>query len=105
MKRSTVVALSWLVACSAFVLPAFGRAADLRIAVAADASHADRAVGPATASPAGAGPALAAWLAKQRVGTLIAGDFGERLAPALQARRSRMVEATGVAEMTVREAL
>lgn len=48
-----------------------------------------------------AGPALAAWLAERTVGTLIAGDFGAKLAQALEERGIRAVTASGSASQAV----
>ena len=103
-------------------------AGEARIAVAADAAHAEAPVSqvaaraahilifdaggamveshpnPAAANPGGAGPALARWLAEKKVGTLIAGDFGAKLAPALEERRIRAVRASGPAARAAKEA-
>jgi predicted Fe-Mo cluster-binding NifX family protein len=58
---------------------------------------------PAATEPGGAGPALARWLAEQKVGTLIAGDFGAKLAQALEERKIRAVTASGPAARAVKE--
>jgi predicted Fe-Mo cluster-binding NifX family protein len=118
---------SWLVAAAIVMMAATARADDARIAVAAEAAHAEALVSavaaraphilifdangalmgshpnPAAAEPGGAGPALARWLAEQKVGTLIAGDFGAKLAQALEERKIRAVTARGPAARAAKE--
>jgi predicted Fe-Mo cluster-binding NifX family protein len=104
---------SWLVAAAMVMIAASAWADDARIAVAARAPHilifdANGALmgshlNPAAAEPGGAGPALARWLAEQKVGTLIAGDFGAKLAQALEERKIRAVTARGPAGRAVKE--
>jgi predicted Fe-Mo cluster-binding NifX family protein len=121
--------LSALFAAFGIVLAAMtASAADGRIAVAAEAAHQDAPVSgvaaraphilifrpdgafegaypnPAAANPGGAGPALAGWLTEQRVGTLIAGDFGSKLTQALKEGNIRAVTAAGPASRAVNEA-
>jgi predicted Fe-Mo cluster-binding NifX family protein len=109
------------------MIPTAAWADDARIAVAADAPHAEAPVSavaaraphilifdatgaltgshpnPAAAEPGSAGPALARWLAEQKVGTLIAGDFGGKLTQALEERKIRAVIAKGPAARAVKE--
>jgi len=118
--------MKWLFALMlATAAPAW--AGEARIAVAADAAHAEARVSPvaaraphilifdaagamvewhpnpAAANPGGAGPALARWLAEKNVGTLIAGDFGAKIAPALEERKIRAVKASGAAVQAAKE--
>jgi predicted Fe-Mo cluster-binding NifX family protein len=117
----------WLVAAAIVMMAAPAWAEDARIAVAAEAAHAEAPISavaaraphilifdakgaltgshpnPAAAEPGSAGPALARWLAEQKVGTLIAGDFGAKLAQALEERRIRAVIASGPAALAVKE--
>lgn len=118
----------WVVVCGLVFAATTASADDRRIAVAAEAAHRDAAVSgtaaraphmlifradgafeashrnPAAESPGGAGPALADWLAEQRVGTLIAGDFGSKLMQALEEGNIRAVIADGPASRAVNEA-
>ena len=118
---------SWLVAAAIVMPVATAWAEDARTAVAAEAAHAEAAVSavaaraphilifdanaaltashsnPAAAEPGSAGPALARWLAEQKVGTLIAGDFGAKLTQALEERKIRAVTASGPAARAVKE--
>ena len=118
---------SCLVAAAIVMMTATAWAEDARIAVAAEAAHAEAPIGavaaraphilifdakgaltgshpnPAATEPGGAGPALARWLAEQKVGTLIAGDFGAKLAQALEERKIRAVTASGPAARAVKE--
>jgi predicted Fe-Mo cluster-binding NifX family protein len=59
---------------------------------------------PVAAKPGGAGPALAAWLAEHNVGTLIAGEFGAKLAQALKDRKIGAVMENGPADQAVKKA-
>jgi predicted Fe-Mo cluster-binding NifX family protein len=119
---------SWIVAVAVAMVAAPAWADGARVAVAADAGHAEATVSavaaraphilifdaggalveshpnPAAANPGGAGPALARWLAEKKIETLIAGDFGAKLAQALKERRVRMVTASGNAARAVKEA-
>jgi predicted Fe-Mo cluster-binding NifX family protein len=119
---------SWSIAAAIAMVAAIAWADGARIAVAADAGHAEAAVSavaaraphilifdaggalveshpnPAAANPGGAGPALARWLAEKKVGTLVAGEFGAKLAQALKERGIRMVTASGSAASAVKEA-
>jgi len=98
-----------------------------RIAVAAEATHAEAPISmvaarapqilifdaggtlleshtnPVAANPGGAGPELARWLTKQRVRTLIAGNFGAKLSRALEEGNIRAVTASGPAARAVKE--
>jgi predicted Fe-Mo cluster-binding NifX family protein len=118
----------WLVAAGMVMVTATAGADDARIAVAAEAAHAEAPVSavaaraphilifdatgalveshpnPVAANPGGAGPALAAWLAERKIGTLIAGDFGAKLSQALQERKIGAVTASGPAARAVKEA-
>jgi predicted Fe-Mo cluster-binding NifX family protein len=118
----------WLIAAGMVMVTASAWADEARIAVAAEADHAEAPVSavaaraphilvfdaggvlvesqpnPVAASAGGAGPALAAWLGERNVGTLIAGDFGAKLARALDARGIRMVTASGPAAQAVKKA-
>jgi predicted Fe-Mo cluster-binding NifX family protein len=118
---------SWLVATAIVMIPTAAWADDARIAVAADAAHAEAPVSavaarapyilifdakgvltgshpnPAAAESGSAGPALARWLAEQKVGTLIAGDVGAKLAQALEERKIRAVITSGPAARAVKE--
>jgi predicted Fe-Mo cluster-binding NifX family protein len=100
---------------------------ELRIAIAAEADHAEAPVSavaaraphilifdaagsmvesyknPVAANPGGAGPALARWLAEKKVGTLVAGDFGAKLVPALEERKIAAVKASGPAARAAKE--
>lgn len=120
--------MSWLLALGIAVLVANAWAAGGLIAVAAEAGTAEAPVSdvaaraphillfdadgelvashpnPVAASPGGAGPALAAWLVEQRVTILIAGDFGAKLARALEERGIAAVVAAGPAGEAVQEA-
>jgi predicted Fe-Mo cluster-binding NifX family protein len=119
---------SWLIAAGMITVAATAWADEVRIAVAAEAEQAEAPVSavaaraphilvfdatgslvdsqpnPVAANPGGAGPALAAWLAERKVGTLIAGDFGAKLAQALNERKIRMVTASGPAALAVKKA-
>jgi predicted Fe-Mo cluster-binding NifX family protein len=118
---------SCLVAAAIVMMTATAWAEDARIAVAAEAAHAEAPISavaaraphilifdakgsltgshpnPAATEPGGAGPALARWLAEQKVGTLIAGDFGAKLAQALEERKIRAVTASGPAARAAKE--
>jgi len=118
----------WLVAAGMVTVTATARADEARVAVAAEAARAEALVSPVAArapyillfdatgtlveshpnpvaaQAGGAGPALARWLAEQKAGTLIAGDFGAKLAQALQERRIRMLTASGPAAQAVKKA-
>ena len=118
---------SWFVAAAIVMTAATASAEETRIAVAAEAAHAEAPISavaarvphilifdakgaltgshpnPAAAEPGSAGPALARWLAEQNVGTLIAGDFGPKLAQALEERKIRAVTASGPAALAVKE--
>lgn len=120
---------SWLLAAGMAMIGATAWADDARIAVAAEATHAEAPVSsvaaraphiltfdasgamveshpnPAAANPGGAGPALARWLADKQVGTLIAGDFGAKLWLALEQGKIRAVKASGSAAQAVRKVL
>jgi len=117
----------WLVAAAIVMTAATASAEDTRIAVAAEAAHAEAPISavaaraphilifdangaltashpnPAAAEPGSAGPTLARWLADQKVGTLIAGDFGAKLTQALEERKIRAVIATGSAARAVKD--
>jgi predicted Fe-Mo cluster-binding NifX family protein len=117
----------WLLAVGMLLSGATARADDARIAVAAEAGHAEATVSqvaaraphilifdaagvmveshpnPAAANPGGAGPALARWLAEKKVGTFIAGDFGAKLASALEERKILAVRASGSAAQAVKK--
>jgi predicted Fe-Mo cluster-binding NifX family protein len=117
----------WLLAAGLAVVGTNAWADGARIAVSAEAAHAEAAVSkvaarapfilifdaagkmveshpnPAAANPGGAGPALASWLAEKQVGTLVAGDFGAKLAPALQERKIRAVTGSGPAAQAVKK--
>jgi len=119
----------WLLAAGMAVVGATAWADGARIAVAAEAAHAEAPVSsvaarapfilifdatgameeshpnPVAANPGGAGPALARWLAEKKVGTLIAGDFGAKLSPALEERKIRSVRASGPAAQAAKKAL
>lgn len=127
MKQGLQLA-KWLLVASIVFAAASAWAADARIAVTAESARAEAPVSsvaarapfilifdaagtlvqshpnPAAANPGGAGPALAAWLAEQGVGTLVAGDFGAKLAQALKDRNIRMVQASGTAGRAAKEA-
>lgn len=120
---------AWLMATAIMIttLGTIAEASDSVIAVAAEADHAGARVSsvaarapyillfdaagelmaahpnPVAASPSGAGPALAAWLAEQKVKVLIAGDFGTKLTPALKTNSIRAVTASGPAAQAVKE--
>jgi predicted Fe-Mo cluster-binding NifX family protein len=118
---------SWLVATWLTMAVATAWADDTRVAVAAEAAHVDAPISsvaaraphilifdanrasadshpnPVAVRRGGAGPALAHWLAEQRVGTLIAGKFGAKLAQALKERNIRTVVASGPASRAVKE--
>ncbi|MEX0961069.1 MAG: NifB/NifX family molybdenum-iron cluster-binding protein [Burkholderiales bacterium] len=119
----------WLLAAGMAMIGATAWADGARIAVAAEAAHAEAPVSsvaaraphilifdasgamveshpnPAAANPGGAGPALARWLADKKVGTLIAGDFGAKLSPALEEGKIRTVTASGPAAQAVKKVL
>ena len=59
---------------------------------------------PVSDRPGGAGPALADWLAENQIGTLIAGDFGAKLASALEARKINRVTTSGPAGEAAKKA-
>ena len=118
----------WQIAAGMITVAAIAWAGEMRIAVAADAAQAEAPVSavaaraphilifdasgalveshpnPVAANPGGAGPALAAWLAEKKVGTLIAGEFGAKLAQALKDRKIGAVTASGPAAQAVKEA-
>lgn len=117
-----------LLLLSLFALAGVASAAEARIAVAADGAGADAAVSaaaaraphvlffdakgallesaanPAAASPGGAGPALAQWLAQKGATVLVAGDFGLNLTRALEANKIRYVKKSGPARQAALEA-
>jgi len=118
----------WLLAAGMVVVSASAWAGGTRIAVAADSAQAEAPVSavaaraphilifdasgalveshpnPVAANPGGAGPALAAWLAEKKVGTLIAGEFGAKLAQALKDRKIGAVTASGSAAQAAKKA-
>jgi predicted Fe-Mo cluster-binding NifX family protein len=118
----------WLLAAGMVVVTAGAWADEMRIAEAADAAQAEAAVSavaaraphilifdasgtlvesypnPVAANPGGAGPALAVWLAEKKVGTLVAGEFGAKLAQALKDRKIGAVTASGPAAQAVKKA-
>jgi predicted Fe-Mo cluster-binding NifX family protein len=118
----------WLLAAVIVLVTAGAWAGGTRIAVAADAAQAEAPVSavaaraphilifdasgalveshpnPAAANPGGAGPALASWLTEKKVGTLIAGEFGAKLAQALKARQIGAVTASGPATQAAKMA-
>ena len=117
----------WLIATGVVMSVTTAWADETRIAVAVEAAHIEAAVSPVAAraphilifdtsketanphanpvaaNPGGAGPALARWLATQRVGTLIAGKFGAKLLRALEDNKIRAVTASGPAAKAVKE--
>ncbi|MHB1142359.1 MAG: NifB/NifX family molybdenum-iron cluster-binding protein [Sulfuricaulis sp.] len=118
----------WLLAAGMVVVTAGAWAGEMRIAVAADAAQAEAPVSavaaraphilifdasgalveshpnPVAANLGGAGPALAAWLAEKSVGTLVAGEFGAKLAQALKDRKIGAVTASGPAAQAAKKA-
>lgn len=118
---------SWLVGTGLIMAVAIAWADEIRIAVAVEAAHMEAPVStaaaraphilifeaggelveshpnPVAANPGGAGPALARWLVEQRIGTLIAGDFGAKLSRALEESKIRAVTASGPASGAVKE--
>jgi len=104
------------------------QAAEVRIAVAAEGSTADAAVStvaaraphilifdaqgkllsaqsnPAARLSGGAGPALARWLAEQRVTLLLAGQVGGNMADEMTRLNIRAVSASGPADKAVKAA-
>jgi len=117
----------WLLAAGMLLSCVTARADEARIAVAAEAGHAEAQVSkvaaraphilifdpdgvmvgshpnPVAANPSGAGPALARWLAEKKIAIFIAGDFGANLASALQERKILAVRASGPAAQAVNE--
>ena len=119
--------VNWLAALGFAVAGATVWADDVRVAVAAEASHAEAPISavaarapyilifdaggallashanPVAKEPSGAGPALARWLSEQRVTTLIAGEFGSKLEGALKERKIRAVIVSGPASLALKE--
>jgi predicted Fe-Mo cluster-binding NifX family protein len=109
-----------------FLLAGAAWAAEARIAVTAEGAGADSRVSgiaarapyillfdaggklvsahpnPVAASPGGAGPALARWLADKQVTLLVSGNAGDNLARELERLKIRSARGSGPADQAVR---